>query len=331
MKLAVAGCGGMGRVHAAAYSAMPGVRLAGVCDSDVRLAEELAGATGAEAFESFEAMLDAVRPEVVSIALPSHLHKTYALKAAERGIHIICEKPIALSLDDAREIIDSCERHGVRLMIGHVVRFFPEYVQMKRTVEAGKLGRIGVAHFKRVGAHPGAVRPWFRDETKSGGVIADLMVHDIDFARWAFGEVRSVYCQRRTEELVDYALATLIFENGAVANLEAYWGYPGPFRTAAEIAGSAGVIRSDSAAAQSLQIRKSAAAEQGARFVELPQSPSRESPYSVELEHFIDCIRNGREPIVTAQDALRALEIAHAAGESARTGAAVRLREEDGR
>lgn len=325
MKVAVIGSGGMGRVHATAYANMAGVELVGVCDIEFGLAEELAQRTNTRAFASFEALIDAVDPDVVSLTLPSHLHKEYALKAAELGKHVISEKPISLTLEDAQAVIESCNKNGVRLFVGHVVRFFPEYVQMKKTVEAGKLGRVGVAHFKRIGSHPGDVRPWFKEEDKSGGVIVDLMVHDIDFALWTFGEVKSVYCMKHTSGSLDYALATLIFQNGAVANLEAYWGYPGPFRTAAEIAGTNGVVRSDSATSKSLQIRKSSAGTEGGRFVEIPQSPSYQDPYSIELNHFIACIRDNVESIVTAQDAYKALAIANAARESARTGRAVLL------
>ncbi|MFK7694338.1 Gfo/Idh/MocA family protein [Paenibacillus sp. HJGM_3] len=325
MKVAVVGSGGMGRIHAHAYTRMAGVELVGVCDIEFALAEELARNTNSRAFPSFEALVEAVSPEAVSLTLPSHLHKEYAIKAAERGIHVISEKPISLSLEDAEAVIQSCEKHGVKLFVGHVVRFFPDYVQMKNAVEAGKLGTIGVAHFKRIGGHPGNVRPWFKEEDKSGGVIVDLMVHDIDFARWTFGEVKSVYCMKHTDNNMDYALATLVFESGAVANLEAYWGYPGAFRTAAEIAGSNGVVRADSATSSSLQVRKAAVDGEAGRFVEVPQSPSIHSPYYIELQHFIDCIRGNAEPVVTGRDAYKALEIANAARESARTGRAVLL------
>jgi predicted dehydrogenase len=251
------------------------------------------------------------------------LHKEYAQKTARLGIHVICEKPISLTVEDAQAVIDTCKEHGVRLFIGHVVRFFPDYVQMKQTIDAGRIGRVGTAHLKRVGSHPGDARPWFKDEEKSGGVIVDLMVHDIDFVRWTLGEVKSVYCMRRHENEYDYALVTLLFENGAVANLEGYWGYPGAFRTAAEFAGSKGVIRGDSDNAKSLQVRKVNTNTEGARFAEVPRSPSLRDPYSIELEHFITCIRENKESIVTPQDALKALQIANAARESATTGKAV--------
>jgi len=325
MKIAIVGCGGLGTVHADCYSAIPGVAVTGVCDLDADAARKLAERTGARAFASFEEMLAQTECDAVSVTLPSHLHKTFAVKAAMAGKHVICEKPIALNLEDAAEMIRVCREQGVRLFVGHVVRFFPEYVQMKRKVEEGAIGRPGVAHAKRFGSHPGLKRPWFKDDACSGGAVVDLMVHDIDFMRWTLGEVQTVYGLRAREGDVDYNSATLLFESGAVANLEAYWGYAGPFTTYAEIAGSKGIIVSDGTRSRSLQIRKSSPGEAGGPFVEVPQSPGYRSPFLNELAHFIDCIRSGEEPIVTAHDAYKALEIALAITESARTGQAVML------
>lgn len=325
MKVAVVGCGGMGNCHAHSYARMPGVELVGVCDIIPELAESVARNVGTTAFTSFDEMISSVQFDAVSVAVQSFLHKDVVKQAARAGKHVICEKPIALNLEDAKEMMQVCEENGVRLFVGHVVRFFPEFVQMKQQIDAGQIGKVGVASARRVGGHPGEAKAWFKDADKSGGVIVDLMVHDIDFMRWALGEVKSVYAMNKCDNDMDYALVTLVFESGAVANLEAFWGYPGSFRYATEFAGSQGLIHCDSVNTQSLQIRKSAPQESGERVVEIPQSPGFRDPYYNELEHFLTCIRDGSESIVTAQDGCKALEIAVAALESIRTGKAVYL------
>ncbi|MBP1962762.1 Gfo/Idh/MocA family protein [Paenibacillus aceris] len=325
MKVAVVGCGGMGQWHAQSYAKMPGVELVGVCDQVMEYAEDTAVKVGAPAFGAFEEMLAAVAFDVVSVAVPTFVHKEVVLQAARAGKHVICEKPVALHLEDAQEMISCCEENEVRLFIGHVVRFFPEYAQMKQQIDDGHIGKVGVANARRVGGHPGEARPWFMDADKSGGVIVDLMVHDIDFMRWTLGEVKSVYGMNKCEGSLDYALVTLVFEGGAVANLEAFWGYPGSFRYAAEFAGSEGLVRTDSMSAKSLQIRKTIPMESGGKVVEIPQSPNFYDPYYIELEHFLTCIREGSDPIVTVHDACKALEIAKAALESIRTGKVVLL------
>ncbi|TLS53646.1 Gfo/Idh/MocA family oxidoreductase [Paenibacillus antri] len=323
MKVAIVGCGGMGTIHASCYQSIPDVTVVGVHDIDPDAMRALSDRTGATPYASFAEMLEQSGCEAVSIATPSHLHKAFAVRTAAAGKHVISEKPIALTLEDAEEVIRTCERYGVRLFVGHVVRYFPEYAQMKAKVEAGELGRIGVVHAKRAGAHPGDRRPWFKDAEQSGGVALDLMIHDLDFLRWTLGEVRSVYGLHRVEDTVEYASATLVFESGAVANAEAYWGYPGPFHTSAEIAGSRGVVRNHSLESASLHVRRAAVEAKNGTFVEVPQSPGYHSPYELELRDFIDCIRSGRESEVTGRDAYKALELALAVMESAKTGKAV--------
>lgn len=325
MKVAVLGCGGMGRIHASLYAGMNDVQLTAVCDERDDYAQEVAGLTGARSFLSFEQMLKEAEFEAVSITLPSYLHKHYAVLAARAGKHVICEKPIALNLEDAREMIRCCEANGVRLFVGHVVRFFPEYVSMKQDLDQGKIGRPAVAHAKRAGGHPGDTIPWFKEFDKSGGVIVDLMIHDLDYLRWTLGEVSTVYAMNHCDDRIDYALVTLQFENGAVANVEANWGYPGPFHTKAEIAGSEGVVIADSLKSSSLQIRRATSSHAASAFAAVPESPGFHSPYEHELRHFIACIRGNNEAKVTPHDAYKALEIALAAVESACSGKAIHL------
>ncbi|MBD2847868.1 Gfo/Idh/MocA family oxidoreductase [Paenibacillus sp. IB182496] len=347
MKIAIVGCGGMGHIHAAAYARMTHVRIVGVCDVDPIRAAELGERIGAPSYTDYGQLLAAEAPELVSLTVPSHLHLAYIEQTAAHGAHIVCEKPLALTVADAEAALAVCAKHGVRLFVGHVVRFFPDYAGLKHAVDGGRIGTPGVAHLRRVGGYP--ERQWFAEEAKSGGVITDLMIHDIDYARWTLGPVRSVYCLRRTAAGLDYALATLVFASGAVANLESHWGYPGSFRTAAEFAGDGGVVRLDSAASAALHMRKTppkrtdacartgegpapaaADAAPAPAAAEIPRSPLRKSPYARELEHFVDCLRLGGAPLVTATDALQALRVAEAAHQSARTGRAVYLSSEEG-
>ncbi|MFC4101976.1 Gfo/Idh/MocA family protein [Paenibacillus xanthanilyticus] len=325
MKVAVLGCGGLGHVHARAYAGIEGVELTAVCDIDAGQAHRLAEELGVAAYADFDVMLGEAEFDVVSIAVPSWLHHAYAVQAARAGKHVVCEKPIALTAEDAREMIEVCEANGVRLFIGHVVRFSPDYVQLKRALDNGAIGSPGVAHASRKGEHPAATHPWYADEAKSGGVIVDFMIHDLDFLRWSFGEVARVFAMVRHDEHLEYALVTLEFESGAVANVEAYWGYPGPFQTKAELAGSGGIVQASSLDSSSIRVHRKASASESGPFDAIPGSPGFQTPYELELRHFIACIRGEVQPIVTAEDALQALEIALAAKESSRIGHPVQL------
>lgn len=326
MKVAVIGCGSMGNVHAHAYAKMNDVELTAVCDIQMERAEAIAERTGAVAYPSFEHMLAEAEFDVISITLPSYLHKEYTIRAAEAGKHVISEKPLALTLEDAQAMIECCDRQGVRLFVGHVVRFFPEYAQIKQVIDQGKIGRVAVVHTKRRGSHPGLASPWFKEADKSGGILFDLMIHDIDYLRWTVGDVKSVYAKSHTDQDLEFAFVTLQFENGAVANLEVCWGYPGSFHTGIEVAGSKGVVRNNSESSNSVRVRQISSDKPGqAPVVEVPKSPGAKSPYELELEHYIACIRTGDTAIVTAQDAYQAIEIAKAAADSAKTGKVVSL------
>lgn len=320
MKVAIVGCGTMGRTHAFQLVKMPGIKLVGVCSTRMETAQALADQCGTRPFCSFEDLIAQTDPDVVSICLPTPLHKEYVLKTASLGKHVICEKPIATSPRDAREMIDVCRQRNVRLFIGHVVRFFPDYRNISNVVASGAIGAPKVVHARRAGPHPGEAKAWYHD-ADSGGVIMDLMIHDIDYLRGLIGDVKTVYALNRKTECLDYAWVTLRFKSGAIANLEGFWGFPGPFETKIDLSGDRGVIRSDSSqsAAFTVHKRRDVDADERPKEVAVPESLGYD-PYYGQLQHFLDCIRSGEEPVVTAEDSLEAMRIALAAVESVRTG-----------
>jgi predicted dehydrogenase len=255
------------------------------------------------------------------------------LRAAAARKHIVCEKPLARTYAQGAGAVAACKSAGVQLLIAHVVRFFPEYAQAQSVVARGEIGQVAVVRLTRCAFQP-RVAPdsWFMDPAKSGGMLLDLMIHDFDYARWIAGDVISVFARsvrgRDPGAGEDYALAILTHSNGAISNIEGGWAYPAPmFRTALEIAGSAGLIEHPADSSTPIGIYKKAAASGDAPEVGLPLSPLAEDPYTTEIKHFYDVLVNGAAPRVTAEDALVALRIALAATESARTGRAVAISE----
>ncbi|WP_054957645.1 Gfo/Idh/MocA family protein [Paenibacillus dakarensis] len=327
MKIAIIGCGTMGMIYARNLATMPDVQVCGVADLIQGRADRAAQASGATAYTDWEEMIKQEQPEIVAVCLPTYLHKTFVLNLAERGLHVICEKPAALTLEDATEMETVCREKGVRLFIGHVVRFFPNYRDAYKNAKSGRIGEAKMAHFKRFGSYPKGVDMWYHDRTKSGGVIMDLMIHDIDFSSWLFGDVESVYASitKPSSSEMEYAQVTMKFVNGAIANLTGFWGYPGEFTTQFEISGTDGIIRFDSNQVQSLDVKRVHESTGESSAVQVPSSPMVHDAYYHELQHFIDCIRDGSEPIVSAADACRAVEIALACEQSAKTGQPVRI------
>ncbi|CCQ95805.1 putative dehydrogenase [[Clostridium] ultunense Esp] len=327
MNIAVIGLGTMGKVHAAAYAQMEGVRLVAVVDIRKDVVEEIAGAYHVIPYINVDEVLENKEIDVIDICLPTYLHKEVTVKGARKKKHIICEKPIARTLQEADEMIRICKEEGVELMIAQVLRFFPEYKKAHQAIQSGRIGKVGRIHTFRGGVFPTAWEDWYASIDKSGSLIVDMVIHDIDFLRWTFGEVERVYAKNLTgKEMnrLDHAFISIRFRNGAIAHVEGTWSYPEGFKTELEVAGSEGILsfRSEDAVPIYLSLRSKKAGESG---VAVPESPLRESPYYLELEHFIHCLKNGEKPLVTAYDAYKALEISLAALHSAQTGEIVTL------
>jgi UDP-N-acetylglucosamine 3-dehydrogenase len=173
----------MGGVHLNAYANIPEVEVVGVADASRESAAAGAELVGARPYASYGELVAAEDVEVVDICLPTVFHRDLALRAAGEGRHVILEKPIARTIEDAREILDAFSGDGPRLFVGHVVRFFPEYVGIKGKIDAGELGTIGVVRTSRRSPFLTGWNDWYADWRVSGGVLVDLLIHDFDFLR----------------------------------------------------------------------------------------------------------------------------------------------------
>lgn len=327
MRVGIVGAGFMGTTHLAGW-AETNAQVVGLVAETVEEARPLAAQSGVKIYPDLAALLPDV--DVVDICTPTHLHSDMVLQAAAAGKPIICEKPLSRTVEQGQAMLAACNAVGVRLLVAHVVRFFPEYALAHKLVADGQIGRPGVLRLARGSYRPKKpVGNWFLDERKSGGILMDLMVHDYDYARWVAGEVESVFARKiRLEEnaSVDYALVILRHRNGALSHIAGAWAYPPPtFRTHFEIAGDAGLIEFDSDDTAPIKnlIIKSAGAE--APDVALPSSPTSESPYTTQIKEFYYAIKEDRPARISAGDGLAAVQIALAALESAETGKAVRL------
>jgi predicted dehydrogenase len=323
----VVGAGVMGETHLAAWTAegVPAI----VFNRDAARGSALAGRFGARVARSFDELLE--HAAVVDICTVTDSHAELAIGAAGAGRHVICEKPLARTLEDGDRIVAACARAGVELFVAHVVRFFPEYELAKRLVAEGAIGDPAVLRLKRASFRPDeTTRPWLFEATQSGGMVVDLMIHDFDYARWIAGDVVSVQCRSVSAERpaleVDHAFALLTHASGAISHVTGSWAYARPtFRTSLEIAGSRGLIEHDSESSRPIVAYVYPRASGGAQAVGLPASPVREDPYCLELREFRRAIVEGTPARVTALDGLEALRIALAAEESARTGRVLRL------
>jgi predicted dehydrogenase len=270
--------------------------------------------TAARVCESYADLLAAV--DWVIVATPTDTHYDLALEALRRERDLIVEKPLARTYRDAAELVSTAETLGRRLLPAHVVRFFPEYVQLRRAVMAGTLGDLAVLRFTRTGSFP-TRSPWFSDVRRSGGIVFDQMIHDLDIARWLAGEVTQVSAVTRRDTSgpspVEAAHVALRHRSGAISLASGVWGAPHlGFRTSFSVAGTGGVLEHDSARERPFTARL---ADPPLADGLLPSRDAADDPYLAELAALL-----GANPLVTAREGAEAVRLAEAALTSLQTG-----------
>ncbi len=315
------GAGNISHLHVSAWKAL-GARVLVHSEEG---ADELAGRYGLEVAASLHSCL--AEAEFIDIVTPSPTHKEIALAAIKAGRNVICEKPLTLTAADSHEVIAAAASAGVKVYPAHVVRFFPAYSAAYDAVHAGRIGDVAVARFYRQASSP-AGKGWYQDVARSGGVIMDLMVHDLDQARWLCGDVTSVYAVQNPPTVdgispVNVAAhVTLTHATGAISHCRATWGATGTtFQSGFTVAGSTGVLKyaSDADLGYTEELQDGAA---GGDLL-IPASTLGESPYLTQLRELAVALRGGPEPRVVAADGASAVYLAEAARESMATGRAI--------
>jgi myo-inositol 2-dehydrogenase / D-chiro-inositol 1-dehydrogenase len=237
VRVGIVGTGVMGHRHARAWAQL-GLRP--VAFQVRRPRSPLAGFEDVPLVEELDAFLDAV--DVVDICTPTDTHPAFAHAAAAAGRATMCEKPLALGADAAQAIVDDFAARGVPFQVSHFLRFHPHYRRLAELVEAGAIGRPIAVRASRLMASPVATRPWFADTARSGGVLSDLMIHDLDVAAWIGGPVTGLDAMR-TEGVDATAFALLRHASGVVSRVECSWSYPRPTLVSElEVVGDAGVV-----------------------------------------------------------------------------------------
>lgn len=328
IRVAILGCGTMGRTHTQGYKNIEEVRVVAVCDIREEMGIPIAKELEAEYYNRADELFSQASFDVLDICLPTYLHKEYALLAMRQGKHVFCEKPIALSVEDAQEMIDCSHACNVYFSVGHVVRFFPPYTKATSMVASGDIGIPRLIRTTRNQAFPPwSWENWYQNSEKSGGPEVDLMIHDFDWVLHYFGKVERVYAKNLGETLPGqrHSLCILRLANGAMAHVEGSWAMPkgSEFRTTYEIIGTDGQICYDST--RDAPLKTQVALDQSKPIQYTSPMLGSMNPYEAELRAFYLALMKGDPVPVTGQQALEALEVALAAVESARTGESVTL------
>ncbi len=324
LNIALIGAGTMGQMHAGNYTEIEGCRVAKVYDLVPEAAKTAAADIGAQAVSDVaEAYADDI--DIVAVTCPTPHHAEYCCQAADAGKHIFCEKPLSRTIQQGEQIVKAVSDAGVIMMVGHVVRFFPEYATATELVKSGAIGDVGMVRTTRINTMPLGTDGWFQDYEQSGGVTLDMIIHDFDWLLWTFGKPKTVYSRALYQHMptLDYSLTSIRFESGAIAHVEGSWADLGTFRTSFEIAGSNGLIEHDSTQNATLTVQQRQI-EEGLAGVQVPSSPAK-SPYLIEDELFIEAVAKGNQAPISVDDAFDSLRLALAACESAETDEVINL------
>ena len=313
LKAAVIGVGMMGRNHARVYAQMEGSRLVAAADPDATVLEPIARTYQVKVYTDYVQMLDEEKPDLVSIAVPTRLHRQVAVTAMKRGVHVFVEKPISTCVEDGQRIVDCARREGVKLAVGHIERFNPAVIELKKQLDAGQLGRIFQIHARRVGPFPPRV--------EDVGVVIDLATHELNLLEYLTGsQVESVYAETEREihaQHEDLLTGILKFEDGTIGILDINWLTPTKIRELSLI-GEKGMFLVNYLT-QDLYfyendyrngVWEDLAIMGVSEGREIRHNIRRKEPLLVELESFVEAIEQDKAPQIGGEEALRAVLLA---------------------
>ncbi|MEW6237168.1 MAG: Gfo/Idh/MocA family oxidoreductase [Candidatus Omnitrophota bacterium] len=291
-------------------------------------------------YTDYRRMLERDDIGLIVVGAPNDLHCRMVCDAADCGKHVVVEKPLCLNLAQADEMIAACKKNHVKLMYAEELCFAPKYVRLKRLLDEGALGKPIL--IKQSEKHDGPHAPHFWDVQRSGGgVTMDMGCHAVEFFRWMIGrgvKIESVYADMGTyvhgdkTQGDDNSIIILKFANGATAMAEESWIKKGGMDDRAEVCGDKGIayanllqgnsILTYSESGYGYAVEK-AGSTQGWSFTMYEEAWNYGFPQ--EMQHFVDCVREDRQPAVTGEDGRAVLEAIFAAYASAAQGQAVRL------
>lgn len=311
LKVGVVGCGGISGAHIPSYLKMEDVKLVAICDIRPEKTERY---ECDKKYTDYDLMLSENEFDIIDVCLPTYLHCEFALKALNKGINVITEKPVSLSENDVHLLYSAAEKNNVRFMVAQVLRFWNEYEVLKQIYDTKKYGKLLSGNMWRLGGYPsGGYNNWYYDKALSGLIPFDLHIHDLDFLVYAFGEPESFTCNRKELPEQDYLSAVYQFD-GFFVTAEASWykakypfymGFRFQFEEAVVAFERDGLTVYDCNGNKIKPCDENADGENKSDF-ELPSSDA----YFNEIRYFADCVKNNT-PVgkVTKEGLLTVLKI----------------------
>jgi len=320
IRVAIAGLGFMGQMHAQVYLALPGVKIVGIVETfpDAKAQAEKLG-LAVPIHSSLESLLGSTPVDCVDICLPTDLHAAAVIEAAYAGKHIFCEKPLALTVEEAGAALAAVEKSGVLFQVGQCIRFWPEYQALEKFIKSGCGGKLVSLSLQRRASRPAYSREnWLQNGARSKGAALDLHIHDTDFILHLLGKPQAVYSVGRSEQgSISHIFTHYIYPDVAVVaeggwDLPEKWGFQMAFQAVFEKA----VVEFDSLNSSSLYVTEGGKPKEPLPY-ENPQFKSSANAggnisslggYYNELSYFMECVDAKKKPaIATGAQALESL------------------------
>lgn len=339
LKVGIIGAGFMGETHGNVYAGLPETQLVAVADIQAERAERLASSHKAKAYSDPDEMIGEEEMDIVDVCLPTYLHCEYVVKAAQAGKHVLCEKPMAMNLDEADQMIGATGQAGVKFMIAQCIRFWPEYMFLKQTMEKGTYGTLLSLSCQRLSPTPKwSWRNWLFDPKRSGSAALDLHIHDTDFIIYLLGKPKSVLSTGTKDRTGWTHIFTLYnYGPGIAVQAEGGWDFPAkfPFIMSFRALFEEGMIDFDFTRSETLLVYEG---DKGPFSPEIPKPEVKGAKESIgniaalggyfnEIQYFVKCILEDKSPsVVTPKDSRTSLEVTLAEIRSAEKGEVVELK-----
>ncbi len=230
-KIAIVGFGFMGRMHYGNWKKIRGAKVVAICDANLSQLTTVTGGnlsgsdtstdfTGIDIYDDFAKMITVGGFDAVDITLPTPLHPAITIAALKAGYHVLCEKPMALTVKDCDRMLKAAEQSKKTLLVAQCLRFWPEYVALRQLIRSGKYGEVVAADFLR-GSNapdPNGTHGWFLDAKKSGGCLLDMHIHDADMISFLFGKPKEVsaWTHIRKDKVLDHAQMRYVYPDKVV-------------------------------------------------------------------------------------------------------------------
>lgn len=302
IKVGIVGMGSMGTVHYRGYKNIENTEVIAIAEIRPDMVQEKLEGDTVSLYGSLEEMLEKEQLDIVDICTPTYMHTAMVEKAIASGAHVFCEKPMAVTLEDAKKMVEAARKTDKFFMIGHVIRFYGAYRYLKSVAESGELGRPLHLSFRRSCHIPSDWELWRHDRKKGGGSLLDLSIHDLDFVQYVFGMPQKASCTyHKMQNENDFVESQLIYPGTIVQVTSGFYQGDIPFVSSYYAVFEKGYVEcrggivTKNGEPIDLKVEQKKEEAKGTNLSDV-------SGHQIELQYFADCIMQNKAPEIVTPD-----------------------------